>query len=138
MINPDNSPASAQQLVEKGELAFQNNNFSEAYQLFVKAIDADPGHTQAYNNLASFYFLQGKLQESIEIFEFIIDYLEPTNLVLENYIAALNKAGQNEKVQLLQDKLQKRQEIQQAKKRINVVTSIAPRNLEMQRLCIRS
>lgn len=133
-----NNSFKARELVKEGERKFNENNFETALRFFNKAISTDPECTRAYNNLASFLFLQKKVKKAIETFEFIINYLNPSKEVIDNYITVLTKEQLNNKLHNLQKTLEAKVKFSQTKPVIHVATSIAPHKLEMQRLCIRS
>lgn len=48
------------------------NNFSDAYQNFKKAVEADPTNTSAVNNMAACSLYLGKLMDALKTLEVLV------------------------------------------------------------------
>ncbi|MEM9417628.1 MAG: tetratricopeptide repeat protein [Planctomycetota bacterium] len=90
VVELSGDPQTAQLMFERGVQAVHLQELDQAEKLFLQAIEADPTHGPAHNNLGKIYFQQDRLQDAAVSFQSAIEFMpfrpEPANnlgLVLE-------------------------------------------------------
>lgn len=90
VVELSGDPQTAQLMFERGVQAVHLQELDQAEKLFLQAIEADPTHGPAHNNLGKIYYQSDRLQDAALSFQLAVDNMpfrpEPANnlgLVLE-------------------------------------------------------
>jgi tetratricopeptide (TPR) repeat protein len=66
---PDSLQISADYYYVQGNIFFRMKQFQNAYEQWIKTIEIDPKHGNAYNNLANLYFMSKQYEQALKYLE---------------------------------------------------------------------